>query len=283
MHSSARLAVLTGAILLSTGGAAIKLCSLTSWQVAGFRSAVAALALLWLAPATRRDFDRSALLAGLAYAGTMILFVLANKLTTAANAIFLQSTAPLYIALFAPWLLGEPARRGDLLLMAVMGLGLGLFFVGQQPSFASAPDPLRGNVIAALSGVTWALTVMGVRWISRDPTRSIGAMLVTGNVLASVICLPLALPVHAASMTDWAVVTYLGVLQIALAYILVSSGLRHLTALEGMLLLLLEPVLNPVWAGLIQGERPNAWSLLGGAIILAATVGNGLRTRQRTP
>lgn len=270
----ARLLLLAGAVLLSTGGAAIKLCGLTSWQVASFRSGVGALALLWLTPVARRDLDHRALLAGAAYAATMILFVLANKLTTAASAIFLQSTAPLYVVLLAPWLLGEPTRRSDVVVMAAMALGLGLFFVGEQPSFTSAPEPVRGNLIAALDGVTWALTVMGVRWISRDPARSIGAALVAGNALAFMLCLPLALPVHGATASDWLVIAYLGVVQIALAYVLVSAGLRQLTALEGMLLLLLEPVLNPVWAALLQGERPGVWSLLGGAIILAATIGS---------
>ena len=131
---------------------------------------------------------------------------------------------------------------------------------------------MRGNLIAALAGVTWALTVMGVRWISRDPARSIGALLVTGNALAFLLCLPLALPVQGAAAADWLVVAYLGVVQIALAYVLVSAGLRQLTALQGMLLLLLEPVLNPVWAALLQGERPGVWSLVGGAIILTASI-----------
>src|SRR5262249_5478687 len=217
-----RLEVLAGAVLLSTGGAAIKLCGLTSWQVASFRSGVATLAFLWLAPAARRDFDRTALLAGVAYATTMILFVLGNKLTTAANTIFLQSTAPLYVLVLSPWLLGEPVRRSDVAVMVTMVVGLALFFVGEQPALATAPAPMRGNVIAALAGLTWALTVMAVRWMSRDPERSVGGMLIIGNALAFLVCLPLALPVQGAPR-DWAVIIYLGVVQIALAYRLVSA------------------------------------------------------------
>src|SRR5262245_32019043 len=205
---SARLLLLAGATLMSTGGAAIKLCGLTGWQVAGFRSGVAALALLWFVPVRWQEIDRRALLTGAGYAATMILFVLANKLTTAANTIFLQSTAPLYILLLAPWLLGEPTRRRDLVVMGAMALGLGLFFVGEQPSFASAPEPLRGNLIAAFAGVAWALTVMGLRWVSRDPTGSVGPMLVTGNVLAFLICLAPALPIQPSTAVDWLVVIY---------------------------------------------------------------------------
>ena len=154
-----------------------------------------------------------------------------------------------------------------------MALGMTLFFVGEQASSASAPDPLRGNVIAATSGLTWALTMIAMRSASRDPARTVGPMLIMGNALACIGCLPLALPVQGTTAVDWAVIAYLGVVQIGLAYVLVSAGMRHVTALEGVLLLLVEPALNPVWAALVQGERPGPWSLVGGATILAATVG----------
>jgi drug/metabolite transporter (DMT)-like permease len=275
-HLRAWLCLFGAALLWSTGGAAIKLCELTSWQVASLRSGVAALALLWLTPVGRRDVDHWSLLTGSAYAATMILFVLANKLTTAANAIFLQSTAPLYVLLLAPWLLGEPIHRRDLLVMAALACGLGLFFVGEEPPYASAPAPLRGNLIAAVDGFTWALTLIGLRWISRDASQAVGGMLITGNALAFLVCLPLALPLGAVSAMDALVVAYLGVFQVALAYVLASAGMRHVTALEGALLLLLEPVLNPIWAALVHGERPGAWPLLGGAIILATTILNAL-------
>jgi len=266
-----RVLVLLAAVLLSTGGAAIKLCSLSGWQVASFRSAVAVLAVLVLARPARRDFDRRVVLVGAAFAATLIVFAVANKLTTAANAIFLQSAAPLYILLLAPSLLGEHFQRRDLGVMIAMAGGMALFFVGEQPSFASAPEPVRGNLVAALSGLTWALTVLGLRWLSRAGSGP-GAMLLIGNLIAFAVCLPLALPVVAASLMDWVLIVYLGVFQLVGAYLLLSAGLRHLTALEGMLLLLLEPVLNPVWAALVQGEVPGALSLAGGAVILGATV-----------
>jgi len=266
-----RVLVLLAAVLLSTGGAAIKLCSLSGWQVASFRSAVAVLAVLVLARPARRDFDGRVVLVGAAFAATLIVFAVANKLTTAANAIFLQSAAPLYILLLAPSLLGEHFQRRDLGVMIAMAGGMALFFVGEQPSFASAPEPVRGNLVAALSGLTWALTVLGLRWLSRAGSGP-GAMLLFGNLIAFAVCLPLALPVVAASLMDWVLIVYLGVFQIVGAYLLLSAGLRHLTALEGMLLLLLEPVLNPVWAALVQGEVPGALSLAGGGVILGATV-----------
>jgi drug/metabolite transporter, DME family len=125
--------------------------------------------------------------------------------------------------------------------------------------------------------VAWAMTVMGLRAVSRDPHRAVGAPLIAGNALACLGCLPLALPVHGATATDWIVIGGLGVFQIAFAYVLVSAALRALTALEGVLLLLLEPVLNPLWAALLEGERPGPWALAGGAIILATALGDALR------
>lgn len=269
---SSRLRVLAAAALFSSGGAAIKAVSLNAWQVASFRSAVAAVALLLMMPEARRRPSPRVLLVGVAYAATMVLFVLANKLTTSASAIFLQSTAPLHVLLLSPWLLGERVRRADLVYMGVLALGLASFFIGLDPVSATAPNPALGNVLATLSGVTWALTVMGLRSLGRGGSDWGPASAVWGNVIAFAACLPLALPVEGSRPVDWAVIGYLGVFQIALAYVFLIRGLRHVPALEASLLLLLEPVLNPIWAWMAHGERPGAWSIAGGVLILAATL-----------
>jgi DME family drug/metabolite transporter len=271
-HFASDLRVLAAAALFSSGGAAIKAVSLTAWQVASFRSAVAALALLVMLPEARRRPRVPALLVGVAYAGTMVLFVLANKLTTAASTIFLQSTAPLYVLLLSPWLLKEKVRAADLVYMTVLGLGLGAFFVGLDPVSATAPNPGLGNVLALLSGVFWGLTVMGLRFLGRGDSDWSPAASLYGNVIAALGCLPMALPVVSSRPVDWALVAGLGVFQIALAYVFLIRGLRQVTALEASLLLLLEPVLNPIWAWLVHGERPGSWSLAGGFLILAATL-----------
>ena len=267
-----RLQILAAAVLFSTGGAGIKLCALSGWQVAGFRSGVAALAVLLMMPDARRHWGWRPLMVSIAYAAMLILFVSGNKLTTAANTIFLQSTAPLYVLLLSPWLLREPTTRRDLLFMAVLALGLATFFVGVHPSFTSAPDPGRGNVIAALSGVAYGVTIVGLRWLSRREDGSVGAAIVGGNLIAFLFCLPWALPVETGTTTDWLVIGYLGTFQIGLAYVCFRAGVRHVPAFEASLLLLLEPVLNPVWAWAVQGEHPGSWSLLGGGTILTAVV-----------
>ncbi|MDQ3309407.1 MAG: DMT family transporter [Gemmatimonadota bacterium] len=274
MRAVPRLQLLAAAALFSTGGAAIKATSLSGWQVASFRSGIAALMVLLLVPAARRLPDWRVLLVGVGYAATMILFVVANKLTTAANTIFLQSTAPLYILLLGPWLLHERIRSKDLVFMLVVALGLLPFFLGTDTASATAPDPQRGNMIAALSGVAWAGTIVGMRWLgsSSDGGSSAFVTVVVGNAIAFLVCLPLALPVVGAGSNDWMVIGYLGVFQIGVAYLCLTAGIRHVPALEASTLLLVEPALNPLWAWGIHGERPGSWALLGGATILLATI-----------
>lgn len=267
-----RLRVLAAAALFSSGGAAIKAVSLNAWQVACFRSAVAAVALFLLLPEARRRPTLRVLMVGVAYASTMVLFVLSNKLTTSASAIFLQSTAPLYVLLLSPWLLEERIRVADLVYMGALALGLGAFFLGLDPVSATAPNPMLGNVLALLSGVSWALTVMGLRALGRGDTDWSPASALWGNILAFLGCLALALPVVTSRPADWLVIAYLGTFQIALAYVFLVRGLRRLRALEVSLLLLLEPVLNPIWAWLVHGERPGGWSITGGVLILLATL-----------
>jgi len=279
--ASSRLLVLAAALLFSTGGAAIKATHLSAWQVAGFRSGIAAVALFLLLPAWRRAWSARSLAVGASYAATLILYVTANKLTTAANSIFLQATAPLYILLLAPRFLGEPLRRGDPLLAAMLAFGLICFFVQVDPALATAPNPLQGNLVAAASGITWALTLLGLRSLagSRRP-ESAGAAVISGNLIAFAVCAPLAFPVASSTPLDWAVVLYLGLFQVGLAYVAMTRGIRRTPAFEAALLLLLEPVLNAVWAWLVHREAPGPASLAGCALVLATSLATALRVRR---
>jgi drug/metabolite transporter (DMT)-like permease len=268
--------VLAAALLFSTGGAAVKMTSLTGWQVASFRSGIAAVALLIFLPSARQRWSRRSILVSCAYAGTMVSFVLANKLTTAANATFLQSTAPLYILILSPLLLGERIRRRQLLFMAALAAGMSMIVTGGQSESLTAPDPVRGNLIGVVTGVCWAFTIIGLRWLGRDrPGEESGAgaaaAVVSGNLIACLVTIPVALPILNASPADWAAVSFLGIFQIALAYVFLVHGVRRVGALEVSLLVLLEPVLSPVWAWMIHGEQPSPLALLGGAIIVVAT------------
>lgn len=280
-RSTARLQLLGAALLFSTGGAAIKAAAFTGWQIASLRSGFAAVALLLMAPGARRGWTAQSILVGVAYAACLTLFVLANRLTTAANTIYLQSTAPLYLLILAPWLLKERVRRQDIGFMLAVAFGLTLFFVEVERPVVTAPDPVQGNVLALVSGFCWALTVLGLRWLSANERRGSPIAAVTsGNLTAFFVTLPFALPLGTHSITDWSVLVYLGVFQIALAYVLVTSAINHIPALEASVILLIEPALNPVWAWVVQGEVPGIWAMVGGAIILAATTAKSWTERR---
>lgn len=276
-----RLMILAAALLFSTGGAAVKATTLSAWQVASFRSGVAAVTLALLMPAWRGFLRPRSLLVGVAYAATMTLFVAGNKLTTAANLIFLQATAPLYLLLLGPLVLREATRLRDLGFALLFAAGIAMFFVGAEAPQATAPQPVLGNGVGAACGFSWALTLLGLRWLGRahndGPRDEAGAAVLAGNVLACLLGLGFALPVVGSTVTDWTVVAYLGVFQIGVAYMFMTRGVRGVPALEASLLLLLEPVGSVVWAWAIHGERPGAWSLAGCALILVATVARTLR------
>ena len=273
-----RLMLAGAALLFSTGGAAIKAASLTDWQVAAFRSGVAAIFFLLAMPEARRGWTWRIVPPAAAYAATLILFVLANRLTTSANTIFLQSTAPLYLLLLGPWLLHEPVRRSDLITMAAVAVGVALVVLGAEAAQATAPDPRRGNILGIASGLTWALTVTGLRWLGRTGKDNAAmATVALGNVVSFLVALPMALPVATFHAADVLVILYLGIPQIGLAYVLVTRAIRHVPALEATTVLLLEPAMNPVWAWLVHGERPGEGPLAGGALILLATMLNTWR------
>jgi len=280
MHANAapRLQILAAALLFSTGGAAIKAVSLNAWQTAAVRSTIAALALLVFMPAWRRAWTRGTLLVGLAYGATMVLFVLGNKLTTSANIIFLQATAPLYLLLVGPLLLREKIRARELAVGAALTFGMVLFFVGYESPQETAPNPRLGNLLGAIAGVSWALTLAGLRWLGRRPpvpgTDPAGAAVVAGNLIVGAACLPLALPFGSTTSTDWTLVAYLGLFQIGLAYVFMTRGVRGVGALEASLLLILEPVAGVFWTWLVHGERPVGWAVAGCTVILIATVVN---------
>jgi drug/metabolite transporter (DMT)-like permease len=271
-----RILVLAAAVLWSTGGAAIKLCGLSAWQIAGGRSLVAGLFLLAVVREARARPSPRILAVGVAYAFTVVLFVLATKLGTAANAIFIQDTAPLWVLLLSPWLLRETPTRGELLAVPIYGGGLALFFLDELSS-----GQLAGNLAALASGVAFAFSIVGLRALrGRGP-----AALVWGNVIAAAATLPLWPSGPSPAPVDLSLVAYLGVFQLGLAYLAFSRGISGTPAVEASLLILLEPVLNPVWAFALAGERPGPWALAGGAVILGATawrtIAPALRARRR--
>lgn len=258
-----RLYLLAAAALWSTAGAAMKLCGLSAMQIAGGRSLIAGLLLFAAVRASRRRPTRRAALAIVAYAATVITFVAANKLTTAANAIFIQDTAPLWVLFFAAWLAHERPKRADLLAIPAYAIGLALFFFDEL-----APGQLAGNLVALVSGLAFALLIVGMRLAREDGPVA----LALGNLLAAALALPFWGSGPAPSHVDLALLAYLGIFQLGLAYVFFGRGISQVPALETSLLLLLEPVLSPIWTVLLVGEKPGPWALLGGTVVVAVTV-----------
>lgn len=281
---SPRMRVVTAAVLFSSGGTAIKLCGFGPWQLAAGRAVIAAFAMVVLIPAARRGWSWRAPVVGIVYAGAGLLFILANKLTTAASAIFIQATNPLFILALAPVLVRERVTRRDLEYMAVLMVGMALLLSAPGRSFATAPNPVLGNALAAGCALSWALTVIGYRWVAhRGPagTGAVAAAAITGNAIVFLVALPLALPLERGTPGDWLVVAYLGVFQLALAYVFLARAVTQVRALEVALLMLVEPVLSPIWAWLVHGETPGIRAILGGVVILAATAWHAWREPPR--
>ncbi|MHA3769912.1 DMT family transporter [Verrucomicrobiota bacterium sgz303538] len=256
------------AVLWSLGGVLIKLIDWHPMAIAGMRSAIAVPVVMLCAGWPQWPFSRLQWAGAIAYVGTVMLFVAATRLTTAANAIFLQYTAPIYVALLAPWFLREPSRRSDwLAIIAALG-GIALFFMDRLTLAG-----MWGNVLAILSGVSFAVMVLFMR---KEKGGAPMQVVLLGNITTAIIGIPFA--IHAGYPGDRAALALLvlGIVQLGLSYVLYAVAIRRVTALEATLITLLEPVLNPVWVMLAVGEKPGAWAVVGGGVVLVAVLLRGV-------
>jgi len=267
LRAKAILALIFCAALWSTGGILIKLVNLNPLAIAGSRSLVAALVILLITGKPKFTFSKGQIASALAYTGTVVLFVSANKFTTSANAILLQYTAPIYAAIFGYIILKEKVSKVDILTIGIVIAGMTLFFIDDL-----AGGNLLGNIIAILSGVTFALQAVLLR---KQQDSSPAASLILGNIFTAIIGLPF-LFVQTPTQTDIWVLIVMGVFQLGLAYTLYSFAIKHVTALEAILIPVIEPILNPLWVFLFVGEFPGKWTVVGGAIVILAVTGRGI-------
>lgn len=249
---------------------------LAIWSV---RSAIAAAALWLVRRPTLRGISGGEWGATIALAATTGLFILSNKLTTAANAILIQYSAPVWIALLGAWFLGERASRLDWMTIVLVLGGIALFFLDQL-----AFDHALGNLVALAAGVAFAFSAMSLRKVALARTadgtpRDIDPLrpLLLGNLLGAVAGAPFiaaggAMP----DTTGWLALVALGVVQQAAAYLCYARAIRHATALEAMLIPVIEPILSPLWVAFAIGEVPGPWALVGGGIVVGAVVLRGV-------
>jgi drug/metabolite transporter (DMT)-like permease len=268
------LLLLAAAVLWSLGGVLIKSIDLSPVTIAGGRSLIASLVMSLAVPGVLRRISWETVPGAIAYAGTVFLFVVATKLTTAANAIFLQYTAPIYIAMISPWFLGERTTWRDWLLVLIALSGVGVFFLDQL-----SLQGLSGVVSALGSGFAFAwLTVL----MRRQKTGSPEAVVLLGNMLTFLIALPWMFPILRIE-TNGPSLLLLGVVQLTIPYLLYSLAIRHVRALDASIISIIEPILNPIWVMLATNERPAFWSIVGGSIVLATSLGRSLLASRNIP
>ena len=268
------LLVVGAALLWSTGGFVIKATHLSAFELSFGRSLLGAITIAIFTRSEGFGINRISAITSVLYAALLILFVLATKLTTAANAIFLQYTAPVYVLLLEPLFYKEKFRGRDFVTVAACLVGMSLFFVGKL-----RPQDVSGNVLALASGVCFALFFLLLRHSkARDVNRASSA--IYGNLISVLICAPAFLDAlrRGISAHDVACIAYLGIVQIGIAYVLFTLAMaRGVRSLDAGIIGYVEPVLNPVWVFLFIGERPAGWAILGGAIIMASVVIHTLR------
>ncbi len=272
-HLKGIILLLAAALLWSLGGVLIKWVDWNPVAIAGMRSAIAIPAfLLFMRRKPVFSWSRWQVAGALAYAATVISLVVATKLTTAANAILLQYTAPIYVALLAPRLLNEPTQARDWLFIILALGGMCLFFLDQL-----TPAGMWGNLLALFSGGCFALLIMAFRaQKGSTPFESV----ILGNALAALLCLPFMFG-SGPSLQGWLTLVALGTVQLALAYYCYSLGIRQVGALSAVIITTIEPIMNPLWVIWGVGEVPGPWALVGGVLILSAVTGRGVYVVRR--
>jgi drug/metabolite transporter, DME family len=276
--SSGRIAVLAAALLWSTGGLFIKEVTLDPWGISFWRSSFAAIAIFAIYRAmqgragigTLRDwFSPFVLLSAFFFAFMLVSFVLATKLTTSANAIFLEYTAPIYVLFVEPILARTKLKRADLAAVLISTLAMVLFFIGKFEI-----QSFWGNIAALGSGIAFAAYALVLKH-ERATVESRWHIVIVGHGMIAVAMGFVALTGNtslALSGANLSRLLFLGIVQIGAAYALFTYGIAHIRAIDATLIAMVEPVLNPVWVFLGIGERPANFAILGGLIILSVSI-----------
>jgi drug/metabolite transporter (DMT)-like permease len=258
------------ALLWSFGGVLIKWVSWNPMAIAGMRSAFALPFLLIVFRPSRLDWSKAQIGGAVCYTVTVILFVMSNKLTTAANAILLQYTAPVYVALLSYWFLKERVTWADWAAIFAALSGMVLFFLDKLST-----GGFWGNVLAVISGMSFGTLILFMR--KQKGGNPLGSIFL-GNAFTALIGLPFmfgGLP----DAKGWLGLALLGFFQLGLSYVCYSIAIRRVTALQGIMIPIIEPVLNPVWVFIFIGEEPGRWAILGGIIVIGSVISRSLLRR----
>ena len=267
--------VFIAAVLWSSNGLFIKIIDLGPLTIAGVRSAIAALLMIILINKQLRfTWSLPQVGGSIAYTATIILFVSATKLTTAANAILLHYTVPVFTALLGAWILKEKVSRFDWITIGVVIGGMFLFFLDKF-----TPGGLWGNIMAIISAVTFAFVVLFMRQQKKgSPLETI----LFGNIIIALVCLPFVIK-EPPTAVSWLPLLYMGIFQIGLSFILYSAAIKYISALDAVLIQIVEPLLSPTWVFLAIGEVPGSWAMIGGAFVLIAVTVRNIVSNKEAP
>jgi len=272
------LFILAAVLLWSTGGLFIKWTTLNAFEVTFYRSLFAAITVYFFTRKEGLGINGITVITSILYAVLLLFFAIATKKTTAANAIFLQYTSPVYMMIFEPMIFKERFRPFDLVTILICIGGMSLFFVGQLNA-----NDVTGNLFALASGVCMGLYFVFLR-MPRSQEAGRAASVIYGNLLLILVTAPFgfaSLPNLTAK--DLIAVSFLGIVQIGVSYTLFTLGIaRGARATEAGIIGYIEPLLNPVWVFLLLGERPSQWAILGGVIIIAAVLAHTIKSRSPT-
>ena len=268
MYSDKKLAIgmtILAALLWSTGGLFVKLLPQDAFTILFYRSFYAALIFLVIYRKAMFRFNKMSVITSLFYAPLLVTFVTSTKLTTAANAIFLQYTAPAFVLILEPYFVRTKIKKINVLTVIVCFCGMSLFFVDQF----SKPDNWLGIWLALAGGMIMSGLLVSQKL--NHPDYQPGAIFL-GNILLCMITLPWFIDNPFPSFVENNYLMFLGFGQLGLGFVLFLRGQKHLTALESSLIAMLEPILNPVWVLIGYGEQPGYWAIIGGSIIIAGLI-----------
>ena len=257
------LAALLASTLWSTGGLFVKLIDWNPVAIAGMRSFSAALVLFAYIRKPKFTKSKAQILGTITYALTVLSFIIANKLTTAANAILLQYTSPIFVAILGVWILKEKIHWYDIVPIFTVSLGMGLFFISDVST-----GNIIGNLLAIFCGFTLACTTIALKFEKDGSGLEIPLF---GNILTFLISIPFIL-LDLQDKSSLMTVSIMGIIQLGVPFIFYGYAMKRLTALEAILLTVMEPLLNPIWVFIFSGEKPGIFTVIGGVIVITSVI-----------
>ena len=281
-HRKGLVLISIAACFWSTGGLFIKvLKELDAFQISFYRSMIAALTIVAISAARgqkiKYSFDLISVLCFITFAGILILFVAATKLTTAANAIFLQFGAPIYLVIAEPLIFKTKFDKRNLITVLVVIFGMALFFMGRIEL-----ENIYGNLLAILSGMCFAAFTLFLKWKKqKHESEDTISNVVMGNFLVGLICLPIIFPNLSLDFNQTLILIFLGAVQIGISYMIFNEGIKYVSATESMIIGTLEAIFNPIWVFFGVGEKPSVFAIAGACVILGAILWRNLISKPK--